>query len=739
MPLVRARSPQINTDRSINVAGASLGAVAAGAVFTGFTNSACTVSDANNWTTPTASLRYLIASDSKNHIVITDDSARDAEVTTWSRNGTVFFRVASGRAIYFQLNQETANGTLTVGICTGLTFGTSNYAENFTGYSIYTNSNLVSSVGLDKDDTEGDTWTFGVDGFDVYMKFNGTEFERIQEYRHMVSGQVVLQANTGYGFRNVSLDWLHPRKLRSNPSAGILDLRDLGLKELLTTGSISATSNQLVMTTNPGFSVGDPIIVAVGGEAGAGARGTAGVGGTWPALSYANTTAMNADTGQANNTFAWVQSTGDVYQYNSGTLTWAQPVVTSYYIRKVIPKALRATITAINGLTATISTSATNTATAANIYYDNQAVFNDVSDGTDQLAIVPSDIQLRMPAGNFAVSDKVNVEQRNGWQSYGAGSTATMLFSPNGAPSAGVRITSCDSALVRDFHLKGNARDNGFGLAWFDFVTETSTPQGTTFPGGVHFSTSDDVIAQDMIVTDVWQKAFGADFCNDPWCYRVTAYQTNELKQYLQWHFQIADSEGGGVVDCVVDSEFLLTGFETFGSNGQTFTNCSGRNTVFSCNSAGSYLFENCETTIEANSQGPELAFSTNNPCFNVNANIGTNGAGVALGGTITNFIVTHEGTVDGTNGLQCINVGASNPNIHIDGATLTHPNYSRTGATGIDQNASGTTLTINDITVVGTNNNASWGNISVAAGTTYNLANLSAGRILVGGVQVFP
>lgn len=735
MKLLRVRSPQTNTDRSINVAGSSTGAVAAGTAFIGFTNPACTIFDANNWTTPTASLRYIKADDSKNYTLLTADSARDAEVTSWSRNATRFFRISNGRAIYFDLNLETANSTLIIGICTDLTFGTSGYGANYTSYPVYTNSDLVGSVsGYSKTDTEGDTFTFGVEGFDFYAKFNGVEFARVQDYRHMEAGQVALQANTGYGFRNVTLDWVHPKKIRSVGS--IIDLRDFGLKDLAAIGSISASSDQLVLNTNPGFAVGDSIIVAVGGESGAGARGTAGVGGTWPALSYANTTAMDADTGQANNTYAWAVSTGNVYRYASGTLTWTQ--VTNYYTAKVIPRALVATITGISGLTLTLDTDATNTATAANVYYDNADIINGISGVNADYEIVPDDIELKIPEGNFAISERIDIISRDGWQLYGVGKTATMLFSPNGVPSANVIFTSADNVVAKDFHLKGNVRDNGFGLNWTDAVTEISVPQGSAFPSGIRFNTLDNGVMQDMYVTDVWQDAFGVSFGNNNWCYRVTNYQTDELKQYVQWMFQIANAEGGGCVDCAVDSDFLIAGFEAFGGNNQTFTRCITRNGVFSCNSAGSWLYEDCEVTIEANSQGPSLAFSDTNPILNVNTNIGQNPDGVLNGGTLRNFTCVQEGVINASNDvLNCISVGATNPNITIDGATITHPTATEIFGVGINQNGSGTTLVLTDVTVIGTNNNASWGNINVAADTA--LTNVTAERIFKGGVQIFP
>src|SRR6516165_3360460 len=69
---------------------------------------------------------------------------------------------------------------------------------------------------------------------------------------------------------------------------GTLSGTILALKDLSTTGSISSGSNQLTLKSNPGFHVGDQIIIEIGTETGQGQRATVGVGGTWPALNYAD-------------------------------------------------------------------------------------------------------------------------------------------------------------------------------------------------------------------------------------------------------------------------------------------------------------------------------------------------------------------------------------------------------------------------------------------------------------------
>ena len=81
---------------------------------------------------------------------------------------------------------------------------------------------------------------------------------------------------------------------------------------------MSSGSTTLTLTQAKDFRVNDFVVVEIGAEAGAGARGTTGVGGQWPALTYTDLAAMLADTSQPADTFAWTQSDGLVRQWMNG-------------------------------------------------------------------------------------------------------------------------------------------------------------------------------------------------------------------------------------------------------------------------------------------------------------------------------------------------------------------------------------------------------------------------------------
>jgi hypothetical protein len=86
--------------------------------------------------------------------------------------------------------------------------------------------------------------------------------------------------------------------------------------------TFASGSTTMTVASATGLHVNDYIVVETGGESGGGTLGTVGVGGTWPAKTYATTAALLADTSQVNQLFAWPQDSGFLYQ-------WTQVPVTS--------------------------------------------------------------------------------------------------------------------------------------------------------------------------------------------------------------------------------------------------------------------------------------------------------------------------------------------------------------------------------------------------------------------------
>lgn len=308
------------TDYTISVSGLTAGAQGVNTLSADFTNPACTVVANTTWTP--LSTKYLAATDNTDYVVrsVSGHATRDMEVTTWVRSGYVFLRLdGTGKAIYFFHDGSTTNGTLDIGITTSLT--ESAYPSG-TQYVLYRNANLVGTVsGYDRTDTTGDAFTFGVSGFDIYVEFNGVEFCRFKEYRHMASGDVAIKTNVA-GFRDITHTTLATASLFSNYASNEIDMRDWWMRSLATTGTISASSTSLAVADATGFLVGDYVIVETGNEddASAGTRGTVGVGGSWPTLNYANLATLLA-TNPATGTFSWQRFTGEIWRYANEDVT----------------------------------------------------------------------------------------------------------------------------------------------------------------------------------------------------------------------------------------------------------------------------------------------------------------------------------------------------------------------------------------------------------------------------------
>lgn len=95
-----------------------------------------------------------------------------------------------------------------------------------------------------------------------------------------------------------------------DPFTGTIEVTPT-FKAISTTVSTTAGNNVVTVGSSTGLNVGDQIVIEDDWV-----RGTMGVGGIWPPLSYATVSAMNADTTKPTDTYAWVEATGDVYRWN---------------------------------------------------------------------------------------------------------------------------------------------------------------------------------------------------------------------------------------------------------------------------------------------------------------------------------------------------------------------------------------------------------------------------------------
>lgn len=502
------------------------------------------------------------------------------------------------------------------------------------------------------------------------------------------------------------------------------DVPPLPLKSLAALGSIETGSNRLHLNENPGFKISDSVIVEVGGEEGRGLRGTRGVGGAWPDLSYKNKDAMHADWRQPSNTYAWIEETGDVFQYVSQA--WIQNNPRYYYSAKAVPKALVARITAIEGDVLILDAGALATSVNARVYFDNLSVLDSVN--KHRLGWAPTTRMSLLPRGAFAISGRVSMAGLRNWTVAGQGNQATTIFSPRGTPSVSMLFFGCSGVAIKDLHLQGNLALDGFGLYMPKNATRVA---GESYPSGIKFGRSINCEASNITITNVFQVAVGTSFCVDVWARHCDAVLTVPMMQYVQWMFLWADSVGGGIIDCSVTSEFLAPGIEIFRSDGVHFIRPKLRNAVISCNGSGRFLLDEPTIVIDENSQFSDESFSRNNPVINVSSNIQPPDRSIGLGGVIRNPTIVQKGYINNTKDrLQNINVNANNPNIRIEGG---YPDTPTAGGLiqsldyipgtyaygGVGIFAPSVSVSVSGIRVVGTASSPKIGNINVAPGSS--------------------
>jgi len=725
--------PTTPNDVTLPVSSTPVGAVGADA-YTGWTNPAGTAADDTSWTSPSTSIRYLKPTDAAYSIATTADSWRDVEVTTWVRNGCVLLRYAGGVAVYFIHFGDSANGTLSVGVGSGYEEGglphDQQCPKRSAGISLYENSDLVGTVpGYSKTDTAGDTFTFGCSGWECYAEFNGTEFWRGDPDIRipMEAGKVALSSpSTGFGFRNTTVDWLPLQPTHSIPSASIFDMRDFGFYAVETTGSITSGSDELTVASSAGYVVGDDIIVECGTEAGACARNTVGVGGLWPAAHYANDAAMDAAVPCTAGSYAYLDDTGKVRRCNVNGANWYAWDSTLYYTNYKVPRALSATITAINGNVLTLDTTASATATNARVFRDSTPELSMFADGVGNSAFTPIG-EYRFPArvvlqGEIDLYLHSATSLDTGVTVRGAGLNKTApeftFFAPDGSP--GITLTmgyQADCVTTTGVYIRNNTGLAGFGLNW-----TASGLTGNGYPSGVKLELAECSQIVDSGALDSFAATI-TSYCTD--CDLIGSYAriTEPQQHYVGWQIQQSDAVRGTIVDAHCDSDYVISGVEMFRSDGVEMTNPTTRNCQIAANSSGQFLISNPEITVE-NDSYPGSAWYTS-VWLQVSKNVTPPSPHFADGGTISNPMIDNDFTNGSSDFLASLQVESGVENIEITGTyptcsspvgLISYPAVNRTGGACINVDGEANIL---GIRCDGSNANATWGDVRVSAASS--------------------
>lgn len=641
--------------------------------WTGFTSPAGTVFTASTW--GAANTKYLESNDFHTMVATTTAIARDVEVTTYVRDGTVFLRQSNGTAIYCRHNADGGTtGFFEFGAVDGLVGNPVNSGGSLVGtyHALYQTLDMAAAApGYDKNNTAGATLTCGVSGITIYAKFNGTTFASVLSNYDVTPGPVGLWANNTYGFRDVTVNYLPLAPLFSSPGLARWDPRDWGLKQGQATGSITSGTSTLTLAASLGVAPGDSVIVAVGGESGAGALGTVGVGGNSPALSFANAAARDLDTTEPDGTYGWTRNDGKAFVSFSGV--WSTSGL--YYVQFTSPRALIANVTQVNsgGLSLVLDTNATATSTNAQVYVNNYGPINSVLQPAAILPALPNQT-VAMPCGNYAIGAPMGVSYtpamlvslKTGWKIRGQGGEGTacptILMSPAGATSIGLLASQVDQADISGIGVVGNNGASGFGLAWAGNIYQFNGPKG------IEFSSSTNSVAHDFTTRNTFYSGFAVSFGADVTAHDFTVTQqfgplTLEIEPY---YVEFSDHTRGGASDYTVTLPTVAGGTECFRSNGTYFKRFALNNAYLSLNSCGgAFLVEDMTINVGANKSG---WYTTSGALIEINNNIGGN-AQINMGGTINRPTVIQQGYVDGSNGIYVgANVGVQNPNISFLG-----------------------------------------------------------------------
>jgi hypothetical protein len=506
---------------------------------------------------------YIKADVNDNTVIArTKSCGDDMEVDSWVSYGYTYARVNNDRGFFLHHDARTSDGEVRIGYTDTITDGFKDWDQLF-----YSSTNAADEIpGYVKNDDTA-RFTLGVNGTEIYAKYNGVEFFRspYNAWLQLEPGYAAIKAGATYGHRMLNVDFKAREKAYySDLENNEFNALDFGFKDLQTTGSISAGSNVLSLTSNPGFEVGDHIVIEVGGEAGGGLRGSRdGVGGYWPGRSYQTVAEAQADRPNINEggqIYAYIEEIDQVVDSYSNLDYWRTPDASNnaldpykYYEYQPVPLALKAKVISVNGSQLTLDTSALNSTSAANVYVDNRNTFfvTDIINDDNSSRNENGNITAILPTGTFYLSDDLRIgTDRDNFKLIGQGKYLSILSGVEGSVTPEITTQGNRNLEFRDFSIIGTIGDNGY--------------VGNDSREGLDITHAAGSIVSDIRCIDVPNSCVDVS-SNDVWAYRIEDFTTEPLRTYFQWKLQWADGEGGGCVDCRIIGTSITPGFEFFG------------------------------------------------------------------------------------------------------------------------------------------------------------------------------
>ena len=610
---------------------------------------------------------YLGAGNFVEPLYETIAAGRDVVVQTWSRIGWIYLRCnkKTGRAIQIGWTGQVANGEMSIRYVSSAPANTANYVSpgDLGEIILFQTYNLASYLtGWNTSSTAGDQFEFSFIGQTLTVKWNGQTIYTANDLWFCgADGTVIYAPGIAEGaIRDTTITFKPSAVTYTDFDNNVLDPRDWGWKDLRTTGSMGPNSNSLIVASAAGFSVGDPIVVELGGEAGAGLVGTIGVGGTWPATRVANFAALpDATTYRAANAegdcFIWVTAENSVYinYLNNGVATWAEwtnyvraDAVRSrglYHTTNLRPRALKAKITAISGTTLTLDKSSDAATTSAVVYYDCSDIlpnklaarFMNASIGFSQTKVPWT---IKYPPGKFCVTKALTFTTADNWAMTGASRSSTVLYSPKGAQQAQI-VWSGSHMQITKFTIQSWA-----GIDYW--CPETANGYMNQIQNAVilGYPYNSYCLIEDVDTINTWG---GPQLVNKFYSKIRNCHATHNNgnnQQYATWYYQMAYCTDSWIENCEYNADKVNSAFEIFQCTGGGFRNIrSVQGYVASNTSGGGFVMDNMDISVDFRYTPTANAWIVeNNPVVNINSNIVSSGGAedpslAGSGGTIRN------------------------------------------------------------------------------------------------------
>jgi hypothetical protein len=725
------RSPLGSVGRAISVDIDALGAtVAENSISPHLINSAGSVSSMSHWGEDTKRAKKYFKVDASNapYVLQTIDSARDMEIATSAARATLYVKLTeTGNCIWL-------SGTPTADAGSGFTLGMASNVpatvEGSLGFGDGLSYQLATipftSIGWNGKMTEDVYWSLGCAGMMIYVKFKGKIIFKMYDWRHLLwgDGRAAIRTANGYGIRSTTFTIYEPFALFSDPSKRIIDMRDFPMwkSENRAKGSISEGSSELTLDVPATagayqFAVGDFICVPTGYEVGKGTKGTVGVGGAYPTLSFATRADLDLIRPPAP-VIAWVKDTGAIWAWTGKIWNQFDPEdKTCYYTNRAIPFPFHSRITKISddGLVLTLSDAASASTMNAPVFIDMGPVFSYVVGGGvvgDSHGGAPFNygnqqgITICIPAGEFCLATGLMLSNfsktHSSWTITGAGRDVTKLFTPNRS-AGGITVREVNNCVVKDLTIQGTFNDGAFPITGTSFYLSKENPFGSdgsgnyTRHGGpasldqskpwqtapftiaITIQRSEFAEVRDVIVNDYCRSIIFQQ-CGYSWMRRVTAKASAYYREYMQWLLMHDQCNCSGIEDATVICTYLTPGYNSFNSFGTKVVRVTQKNALMAMNTSNAFLIDGVylEFSPKCNEMpdGGGVAVHRQNPALNINTNAPNSATDV--GGVVRDIIIRVLGYMDAANTLiGGITVNANNACIEIRGGRYVSPSNS--------------------------------------------------------------